>query len=222
MATTVDNPRSSALERNWWLRAPAVLIAPRAVFVALRDESDEACEARQDPLVTLIVLAGIAAVLGTPVARSMLNDGSSWLIVPVWAFIGGSFYALAVYWLGGGLLFGAARRLGSLGSYRRARNVLALSTAPLALSLVTLWPLRIAIYGEWLFRTGGNDYGPGDRAFNIFVAAALGWCAVLLVIGVRAVHGWTWGRSLATVGLAASVPVLLAIATHAHLTGGLN
>ncbi len=196
-------------------RAPACLRS-------LRDDSQEACEARQDALVTLIALAGIAAVLGTPVARSMLNDGSSWLIVPVWAFLGGSFYALAVYWLGGGLLFGAARRFGSLGNYRRARHVLALSTAPLALSLFTLWPIRIAIYGEWFFRTGGNDYGTADRVFNLLVYATYVWFLVLLVIGVRAVHGWTWGRSLATVGLAAALPVLLVLATHAHLNGGLN
>ena len=222
MATAAETPRDSGLERNWWWRAPAVLVAPRAVFVSLRDESDEACEARQDVLVALIVLAGIAGVLGTPVARTMLNDGSSWLIVPVWAFLGGSFYALAVYWLGGGLLFGAARRFGSLGNYRRARHMLALSTAPLALSLVTLWPLRIAIYGEWFFRTGGTDYGTEDRVFNLVVGAAFAWCAVLLVIGVRAVHGWSWGRSLATVGLAAALPVLLVVGTHAHLNGGLN
>ena len=78
------------------------------------------------------------------------------------------------------------------------------------------------MYGEWFFRTGGDDYGTGDRFFNVLVAVAFAWCAVLLIIGVRAVHGWSWARSLATVGLAASVPVLLAIATHAHLTGGLN
>jgi hypothetical protein len=136
--------------------------------------------------------------------------------------LGGSFYGLAVYWLGGGLLFGAARRLGSLGTYRRARHVLALSGAPLVLSLFVLWPIRIAMYGEWFFRTGGNDYGTGDRVFNVLVVATFAWCAVLLVIGVRAVHGWGWGRTLATVGLAAAVPVVLVLATHAHLSGGLN
>ena len=35
--------------------------------------------------------------------------------MPVWAFLGGAAYAVAVYWLGGGLLYGAARRLGGLG-----------------------------------------------------------------------------------------------------------
>jgi len=219
---TTDAARTSPLERNWWLRAPAVLVAPRAVFASLRDESEEAIEERQEALTALIGLAGIAAVLASPVARSMLNDGSTWLIVPIWALVGGSFYALAVYWIGGGLLFGAARRFGGLGSYRRARHLLALSTAPLALSLVTLWPIRIAMYGEWFFRTGGSDYGTGDRVFNVLVAASFAWCGLLLVIGVRAVHGWSWARSLATLGLAALVPALLVIATHAHLAGGLN
>lgn len=204
-----------ALERNWWLRAPAVLVAPRAVFVSLRDDSDEAFEGRTEALTALAGLAGISGVLGTPVARSLLNDSSfSVALIPVWAFIGGTLYALAIYWLGGGLLFGAARRLGGLGSYRRARHVLALSSAPLALALFTLWPLRIAIYGEDLFRTGGNDWGPGDQTFGGFLYAAFAWCAVLLLIGVRAVHGWTWARSFATVALAAALPAVIIAATR--------
>jgi hypothetical protein len=199
----VEPARASALERSWWLRAPAVLVAPRAVFVSLRDESVEAIEARQDPLTAILGLAGIAGVLGTPVARTLLNDPSfSESLIPVWAFLGGMLYAIAVYWLGGGLLFGAARRLGSLGSYRRARSIVALSSAPLALALFTLWPLRIAIYGNILFRTGGTDWGPGDRAFGGLVYFAYAWSAVLLLVGVRSVHGWSWARSLATLALA--------------------
>jgi len=214
MATHADTTGASAIERNWWVRAPAVLVAPRAVFVSLRDESEEAVEARQQPLIAIAGLDGIAAVLGTPVARTLLNDGSiSVSIIPVWAFFGGVVYALAVYWLGGGLLFGAARRLGGLGSYVRARHMLALSATPLALSLFTLWPLRIAIYGEDLFRTGGNDWGPGDRIFGALVYAAFAWSALLLVLGVRSVHGWTWARSVATVSLAAALPVLIVLAT---------
>jgi len=214
MAANVEPAQTPALERSWWLRAPAVLVAPRAVFVSLRDESQEAVEARQEPLTAIAGLAGISAVLGAPVARTLLNDASvSVSLIPVWAFLGGVFYALAVYWLGGGLLFGAARRLGGLGSYRRARHVVALSGAPLALALFTLWPLRIAIYGQDLFRTGGTDWGPGDRIFGGLLYFAFAWSAVLLLVGVRSVHGWTWGRSLATVGLAASLPALVVLAT---------
>jgi hypothetical protein len=214
MAATVDPARTPAFERSWWLRAPAVLVAPRAVFVSLRDESPEAVEARQEPLTAIAGLAGISAVLGSPIARQLLNDASfSVSLIPVWAFLGGVIYAVAVYWLGGGLLFGAARRFGGLGSYRRARHVLALSGAPLALALFTLWPLRIAIYGQDLFRTGGTDWGPGDRIFGGLLYFAFAWSAVLLVVGVRSVHGWSWGRSLASIGLAAALPALVILAT---------
>ena len=213
MASAETQAGPSALERSWWLRAPAVLVAPRAVFASLRDESDAAVEARQEQLVAMAGLAGIASVLGTPVARHLLNDASfSVSLIPVWAFLGGALYALAVYWIGGGLLYGAARRFGGLGSFVRARHLIALSGAPLALALFTLWPLRIAIYGQNLFRTGGNDWGPGDRAFGGALYLAFAWSAVLLVIGVRAVHGWSWGRSLATVGLAIALPALIVLA----------
>jgi hypothetical protein len=207
---STDLARAPALERSWWLRAPAVLVAPRAVFVSLRDESDDAVEARQEPLLVVAGLAGFAGVLGTPVARHLLNDASfSVSLIPVWVFLGGAIYAVAVYWLGGGLLYGAARRFGGVGSYVRARHVLALSGAPLALALFTLWPLRIAIYGQNLFRTGGTDWGPGDRTFGGLLYFAFAWSALLLVIGVRSVHGWSWGRSLATVALAAALPALI-------------
>jgi hypothetical protein len=211
----VEPARVSALERSWWLRAPAVLVAPRAVFVSLRDESMEAIEARQEPLTAIIGLAGIAGVLGTPVARTLLNDPSfSESLIPVWAFLGGMLYAIAVYWLGGGLLYGATRRLGGLGSYRRARSVVALSGAPLALTLLTLWPLRILIYGNVLFRTGGTDWGPGDRTFGGLVYFAYAWSAVLLLVGVRSVHGWSWARSLAALALAAALPALIVLSAH--------
>ncbi|MFL5959922.1 MAG: Yip1 family protein [Gaiellaceae bacterium] len=213
MAASADTARASALERSWWLRAAAVLIAPHAVFVSLRDDSEEAVESRQEPLTALAGLAGFAAVLGTPVARHLLNDASvSVSLIPVWVFFGGAVYALAVYWLGGGLLYGAARRFGGLGSYRRARHVLGFSAAPLALVLVTLWPLRIAIYGQNLFRTGGTDWGPGDRIFGGLLYAAFAWSALLLVVGVRSVHGWSWARSAATLGLAAALPALVVLA----------
>jgi hypothetical protein len=208
--------RSSALERSWWLRAPAVLVAPRAVFASLRDESDDAVESRQEPLITLITLACIAGVLATPVARTLLNkEGTTTIVVAVWAFLGGAAYAVGVYWLGGGLLYGAARRFGGLGSYLRARSVVALASAPLALALLTVWPARILMYGQNLFRTGGYDYGLGDRIFGGLIYAAFAWCAILLVIGVRSVHGWSWARSLATVALAAALPALLVLATVA-------
>jgi len=199
---------------GWWLRAIAVLVAPRAVFVALRDETHEAVEARQEPIAAIAGLAGIAGVLGTPVARQLLNDASfSNALIPVWAFFGGVVYALAFYWLGGGLIFGAARRLGGHGSWRRARHLVALASAPLALSLLVFWPVRIAVYGTDLFRTGGDDYGRGDTIFGAVYFAFLAWSVLLLVVGVRSVHGWTLTRAASAVALAAVFPALIVVAS---------
>jgi hypothetical protein len=204
----------SAFVRSWWLRAPAVLVAPHAVFVSLRDDSQEEEESRQEPITAIAGLAGIAGVLGTPVARQLLNDASmSTSLIPVWAFFGGVVYSLAFFWLGGGLLFGASRRLGSLGSWRRSRQVLGLASTPLALTLFTLWPARIAVYGVDLFRTGGNDYGRGDTIFGAIDYAALAWSVWLLIVGVRAVHGWSWARALGAVAMASVVPALIVVAT---------
>jgi hypothetical protein len=210
---STDLAPAPALERNWWLRAAAVLVAPRAVFASLRDESDEAAEERQDPLVVITVLAGISVVLVSPTFRRMLNDGSvSVGLIPVLAFVAGSLYAVAVYWLGGGLLYGASRRLGSEGGWRRARQVLALAATPLAFALFTFWPARIGVYGENLFRTGGDDYGRGDAVFGAVYLCIVAWSVWLLVLGVRTVHGWTWARALAAVALAAAFPALIVLA----------
>jgi hypothetical protein len=198
---------------NWWKRAPLVLVAPRAVFVQLRDDSPEAAEERQDPLAAVIALAGVATVLVSPTFRQMLNNGSvDLLLVAILALISGVLYAVATAWLGGGLLFGAARRLGGLGSYRRARHTLELASAPLALALVTFWPIRLAIYGRDLFRTGGDDYGRGDAIFGGVFLGFVAWTAILLLIGVRTTHGWGWGRAAGVVALAAFLPALIVVA----------
>jgi hypothetical protein len=201
-------------ERAWWLRVPAVLLAPRPVFAALRDDSDEAAGARQEPVAAIVAFAGIAGALLSPVARHILNDpANSNITIPVWAFIGGTLEGLGLYFVLGGCLYVGARGLGSLGSYRRARHLLAYAAVPIALSLVTLWPIRIAVYGSDLFRTGGNDYGTGDAIFGAFADGFVAWSVVLLVIGVRSVHGWTWARALGTVALAALAPVLVVLAS---------
>jgi hypothetical protein len=211
----IDSAPPHAIERNWWLRAPAVLVAPRAVFTSLRDDSDEAVDARQDAIAIIAGLAGAAAVLATPTSRHLLNDGNvSNILIPVWTFLAGSIYALFVWWAGGGLLHLASRRLGSEGSWRRSRHLLGLSLTPLALAAVTFWPIRILVYGQDLFRTGGDDYGRGDAVFGGIYVGVLAWCVMLLLIGVRAVHGWGWGRAAGAVALAAALPVALSLASY--------
>jgi hypothetical protein len=203
-----------SLERAWLLRALLVLQSPRAVFSALRDDSEAAAQARQEPLLAITWLAGMAGVLVTPVAGTLLDDPArDGLVVAVWAFIGGGFYAAAGYWLLGALVYGAARRFGSLGSYRRARHLVGFAVAPVALSLLTLWPVGLAIFGGDLFRSGGSDSGAGGSVFAVAALAFVAWSVVLLAIGIRAVHGWTWARSLATLAVAsAALAALVAVA----------
>lgn len=203
---------NTELDRAWWLRVPAVLIAPSAVFAALRDDSDAAGHARQEPVAAVVGLAGVAAFLLTRTAREILDDsGASNIVIPVWAFFAGSVYGLVLYWLLGAALYAGSTRLGSRGTYRRARHVLGYAAVPIALSLVTIWPIRITIYGSDLFRTGGDDFGTGDKVFGAIALAFMVWSAILLVIGVREVHGWSWFRALGAVALAAVFPTLLSL-----------
>ncbi len=190
-----------------------MLQSPGAVFAALRDDSDEAAEARQDAAGTIIWLAGIAGVLATTVASTLLDDPArDWVVLAVWAFLAGGLSGFTLYFFLGKVLHVALRRLGSRGSFRRARHLLAFAAAPVALALFVYWPVRIAIYGEALFRFDGSDSGTTGTVFAWIFYVFLVWALVLLVIGVRTVHGWTWARSVAGVAFTAAIAAGLAVA----------
>jgi hypothetical protein len=218
MAAQVSSDPSVEEERAWLLRALMVLQSPRAVFAALRDDSDEAARARQEPVTAIVGLAGIASVLWTPVAGRLLdNPEIDELVVAVWAFISGGIYGVFSYFAGGALLFAGLRSAGSAGSFRRARHLFAFALAPVALSLLVVWPLRLAVFGSDVFRTGGDDGGSGDRLFVGLGLSFAGWSAVLLVVGTQAVHGWPWRRALEGVGIAAALAAVLALAVWVFL-----
>ena len=189
-------------DREWWLRVPAVFLSPRSVFVALRNESREDLEARSEPVLALVYLAGIAVALGTTAARTLYDNLEyDAALVAVWAVIAGGVVAFTGYFVVGGALYLGARGLGSVGSFRRARHILGFAVAPLALSLFLLWPVQLALFGTDRFRRYGSDDGDAGRVFDLLELAFVVWSAVLLLVGVRAVHGWTWWRSLAALGL---------------------
>ena len=204
---------SGAGDKAWFLRALLVLQSPRSVFAALRDDSDEVAEDRQDVAAALVWLAGISAVLATTVASTLLDDVEiDSALAAVWAFLAGGLYGFALYYVVGKVLHVALRKLGSRGSFRRARHVLAFAVTPIALALLVYWPVRIALYGGDLLRTGGADgRGAGDALALLFYAFVV-WALALLLIGVRTVHGWSWGRSLAGVAFAAGIGAGLAVA----------
>jgi hypothetical protein len=200
-------PPSMSLERAWWVRALAVLQSPTLVFRALRDESREAEEARQEPILAIAWLAGISLVLSTYVAGDVLDDFElDGISLAISAFLAGGIYALATYLFVGALVWAGLRLAGSAITYRHARHVLGFASVPIALSLL-VWPVRIALYGEDLFRTAGDE-GAGDVVFDVLLAAFVVWSVGLLVVGARVIHDWSWRRAAAAAILPAAVPAL--------------
>jgi hypothetical protein len=188
--SAMPRPASPSHERAWLLRALLVLQSPRPVFAALRDDSDAAARARQEPVLALVGLAGIAGVLWTPVAGRLLDDPVlDAALVAVWAFLGGMLYGAVLYFLGGAFLFLGARAAGSLGGYRRARHVLGFAVAPVALSLL-VWPFRLAVFGADNFRTGGADERAAATAFDVAFGVFVVWSLALLVYGISVVERW--------------------------------
>lgn len=185
-------------ERDWWLRAALVLWAPRDVFAAMRvGEPDE----RQEPVLALALLAGLFAVLSTPRFGTLLDepevDGVS---VAVFAFLGAGAYAFV-----GLFLLGAALKLGSGAPARLARHVVAYATAPLALAVLALWPLRLSAYGGDVFRSGGGDGGLDGAAFTLAELGVALWSLGLLAAGARYALGLAWARAAAVCVLPATL-----------------
>jgi Yip1-like protein len=187
---TAEAVAGAADERVWLQRAVVVLVAPRQVFAALRDDSELVARAREEAVLALVLLAGIGTVLATPTYGRLLEDRLiAWdgLLVAVIAFVGGGIYGSAAYWAAGLVVAWVVRALGGRLSFRQARHVAAFASAPLALSLVLVWPVRIAVYGEDLFRSGGSDRGIGNAIFVGLELAFIAWALLLLVLGARIV-----------------------------------
>jgi hypothetical protein len=183
VSTAVESTRS--LQKEWWLRALAVFSSPRGTFAALSDDSPDAAEARQEPIMAIVILAGIAGILSTSLAGRLLDDpNNDGLNVAVWAFLGGAFYGLLAYWGGGLLVYAIAAAVRARASYRQARHVVGLAMVPVALSLIVVWPVRLGIYGEDVFRTGGSDTGAGDKLFELLVVGSFAWSFALAALGL--------------------------------------
>lgn len=196
--------------RAWWLRVPGVLLGPRSVFFALREDDEDDVAARSEPILAVVLLAGVAAVLATPTAADILdNPEYDAMLLAVWAFVAGAIYGAAGYFLIGFAVHFGVRLLGSLGDFRRARQTVGFALVPLAASVLLTLPLRLAVYGGDTFRGGGADEGLGGDVLLALQLGAAAWSLALLAIGVRVVHGWSWPRTL--LSLVAATALLAAI-----------
>jgi len=207
---TVEAHPELSPSRAWWLRVPAVLLSARSVFFALRDDDEDDVAARSEPLLAIIWLAGVAAVLATPTAADILdNPEYDAVLLAVWAFVAGGIYGAAGYFVLGFTVYFGVRLLGSLGDFRRARQTVGFALVPLAASALVTLPLRLALYGGDTFRGGGADEGAGGDVLLGLQLGAAAWSLVLVVLGVRVVHGWNWLRTLGS--LVAAFALLAAI-----------
>jgi hypothetical protein len=204
---------ASSPQRDWWRRTWLVVREPRTVFAALRDASDEDAAALSEPVLAVLILAGVALVLSSSAAAHLQDDPvySDGLLIAVWAFLGGALYGTVLYWFGSLLLHFGVLSLGSRAPYRRTRHLLGFAAVPLALSLV-LWLPRLLLYGGDWFRYDGADAGTPAAVFGWLQVAVALWSLALLVLGVRAVEDWTWARSLGAVAIGSFLPVLLTLA----------
>jgi hypothetical protein len=189
MAAPARAEASAADERLWLQRAVLVLVRPHDVLEKLRNDSDTAARARSEAVLALVLLSGIASVLWTPVAGTLMDvkgpHAEDGLEVALWAFLGGSIYGVAFYFVAGLVVYALSRVAGGV-TYRQSRHLLAFSAAPLALSLFAVWPVRLAVYGEDLFRTGGADRGAGNAVFVTLELVFVAWSLALLAVGLRA------------------------------------
>jgi hypothetical protein len=163
-------------ERLWLRRAALVLRRPAEAFSHFRGDSEQQAADRQDVVVGLVFVGGIAVALATAGGRlSELGVVEQALSI----LLAGFAYAFIGYWVLGWAFSWVVPRLGGLGSRRRTRHLLAFALAPLvfALPLWLLWP-------------------------PLLVALGL-WSLALLVEGLRIVEGWTVARAAAGVALTA-------------------
>jgi hypothetical protein len=162
-------------ERAWARRAALVLAHPREVFEALRHDTAESAADRQDVVVGLAFVGGVAAALAT--ASTGALDDLDVLEAFVWLFATGFAYGFVGYWVLGWALSFVVERLGGGGSRRRTRHVLAFALAPLVLALPVwlIFPPLVALPGLWMVS--------------------------LLVLGLAVVQRWSYGRSVAAIVL---------------------
>jgi len=149
---TAEAQRSASLERDWWLRLALVLQSPATVFAWIRDDSDDAASARQEPITAVSFVAGVAIFLSTRTAGRLFDEIEfDTLLILVECVIAGLLVAIQNFWILGGAVYLGGLAADSAATYRQARHVVALATAPFVLSLVAVWPVRLAIFAAVVF-----------------------------------------------------------------------
>jgi len=198
--------------RRWWRLVPRILTHPTEVFLALRDDDDVDVDARSEPILAIVIVAGMAGILLTPAWATLLDDESlDWMVIAVITFIGGLFYGAAGYFLLGVVVWIGAHAVGLDARGRTARQVVGFAALPFALSFLVTVPVVLVAFGYDWFHTGGSDDGTG-RVVILSVAVALAlWSLGLLALGLRTTFELPWRGVAGALALAAVIVATFAV-----------
>ncbi|MEI7760322.1 MAG: Yip1 family protein [Thermoleophilia bacterium] len=203
---------AQARARAWWRLVPRVLTRPREVFAALREEDETDVGARSEPILAIVLVAGMAAMLLTPAWGTLLDEESlDWIVLAVLTFIGGLLYGAFGYFLLGFVVWLGARGVGVDTTARPVRQIVAFSALPLALSILITVPAILFAFGTDWFRTGGSDDGTGRIiVLSIGLALAL-WSLGLLALGLRISFELPWRGVIGALALAGVLVAAIAV-----------
>jgi len=207
---------AQARVRRWWRLVPRVLTRPVEVFVALREDDETDVEARSEPILAIVIVAGMAGILLTPAWGTLLDEESlDWLVLAVVTFIGGLLYGAAGYFLLGLVVWLGARGVGVDTHARKARQIVGFAALPLALSIVITLPAIVLAFGSDWFRTGGSDDGSG-RVIVVSVGLAFAlWSLGLLAVGLRTTFELPWRGVIGALALAGVIVAAIAVVPSA-------
>lgn len=198
--------------RRWWRLTPRTLTRPAEVFTALRESDETDVEARSEPILAIVLLAGMTGILITPAWGTLLDEESlDWVVLAVITFIGGLIYGAVGYYLLGLVVWLGARGVGVDTRSRTARQVVAFAALPFALSIVVIVPAIVLAFGSDWFRTGGSDEGTGRFLVVAVGLAFAAWSLGLLALGLRTAFGLPWRGVIGALALAAVIVAAFAI-----------
>lgn len=198
--------------RRWWRLVPRILTRPNEVFVALQDDDEVDVDARSEPILAIVIVAGMAGILLTPAWGTLIDEESlDWVVLAVITFIGGLLYGAAGYFLLGLVVWVGARAVGLETRGRKARQLVGFAALPFALSILVTVPVILVAFGYDWFRTGGSDDGIGRVVvLSVGLAFAL-WSLGLLAVGLRTTFELPWRGVVGALALAAVIVAAFAV-----------
>jgi hypothetical protein len=203
---------AQASVRRWWRLLPRLLTHPVEVFVALREDDETDVEARSEPILAIVLVAGMAGILLTPAWATLVDDQSlDGITLAVVTFIGGILYGAAGYFLLGLVVWLGARGVGVDSRAREVRQLVGLAALPFALSILVTVPAILLVFGTDWFRTGGSDAGAGHAVVTSVGLLCALWSVGLLALGLRTTFALPWRGVVGALSLAAVIVAAFAV-----------